>query len=63
MNQTVISYKDALIVSLPYSVDIIDPVTNKWTTAKSIQAAKWNITVWRRLCNEFVFAKGNLNLA
>lgn len=63
MTHLVISYKDALIVTRPGGVDIIDPLTNKWTTARSVHAAKWNVAVWRRLCREFTTAKGNLSLA
>jgi hypothetical protein len=54
MNPVFISYKKAIIVKRKDGVDIIDPVTNAWKPAKSIQAAKWNLTVWERLYETFM---------
>ena len=47
------SYKNMLVVQRQHSVDVIDPSTGKWYPARSLQAAKWNISVWQRLCREF----------
>lgn len=49
-----IEYKGATLVQWPDCVDIVDNETGKWRTAKSMHAAKWNLSVWQRLCKEFV---------
>lgn len=53
VSSNVVRYKDAMLVTWEDGVDIVDTVTGKWRTAKSMRAAKWNISVWRRLCQEF----------
>jgi hypothetical protein len=63
MKPTIINYQQAIIVPREDGVDIIDPETNCWCTARTIRAAKWNLTVWRRLCREFKLAKHSLKLA
>lgn len=46
-------YKGTMLVEWPDGVDIIDTTTGKWRTARTMRAAKWNISVWQRLCREF----------
>ena len=50
---TLVQYKDAYLVQYKDGVDIVDPVTGKTRWSKTMQAAKWNLSVWRRLCQEF----------
>lgn len=56
MRVELIPYKNALLVQRKNGVDIVDPVTKKWKSAKSLHAAKWNLSVWQRLCREFASA-------
>ena len=49
----VINYKNAYIVPMGDGVDIVDQTTGHWYRAKSVQAAKWNLSVWHRLRREF----------
>lgn len=50
-------YKGAYLVVHSTGVDIIDPETNSWKVSKSMRAAKWNLSVWRRLTREFRISK------
>lgn len=50
---TLVQYKDAYLVQYKDGVDIVDPVTGKNRWSKTMRAAKWNLSVWRRLCQEF----------
>lgn len=50
---TVVTYKDAFIAKFDDCVETVDIATGKKRISKSIRAAKWNISVWRRLCSEF----------
>ena len=53
MKQNVIEYKGAYIVSSEEGVDVVDMETGKWKAARTVQSAKWNLSVWRRLSKEF----------
>lgn len=48
-----IEYKGLTLVQWPDGVDIVDMATGRWRTAKTLRAAKWNVSVWQRLCREF----------
>ena len=50
---TLVEYKDAYLVQYKDGVDIVDPVTGKTRWSPTMRAAKWNLSVWRRLCQEF----------
>ena len=50
----IINYKGTVLVSRSdATVDVIDSATGRWFVAKNMRAAKWNASVWTRLCNEF----------
>jgi hypothetical protein len=55
MQPEVISYKDAILIQHQNGVDIIDPATQRWSTARNLQSAKWNLSVWKRLCSAFSY--------
>ena len=48
-----LTYKSMLLVPRNNGVDVIDQETGKWYQAHSLRAAKWNVSVWQRLCREF----------
>ena len=50
---TVSEYKDAYLVDWGKTVDVVDKQSGKWSTHSSTHAAKWNLSVWRRLSNTF----------
>lgn len=54
MTTDVIEYKKALLVQHDKGVDIIDPLTSRWTTVRNMRSAKWNLSVWLRLNKAFV---------
>lgn len=47
-------YKEMLVVQRKDCVDVIDRESGCWFTTHSVQAAKWNITIWRRLSKNLV---------
>lgn len=51
---SVITYKDAFIAKFDDCVETIDMATGKKRISKTVRAAKWNLSVWRRLSTEFV---------
>lgn len=55
-NSKLIEYKDAYIIEFPNGagVDTVDPKTGRTRTSKTVRAAKWNLSVWRRLSQEFL---------
>lgn len=50
---SITEYKDAYLVDWGNNVDVVDKATGKWSTHSSTHAAKWNLSVWRRLSNTF----------
>lgn len=46
---SVISYKDALLVTHAKGFDVMDIDTGRWYTTHSLRSAKWNAAVWSRL--------------
>lgn len=51
---SVIAYKDAFIAKFDDCVETVDMATGKKRISKTVRAAKWNLSVWRRLNTEFV---------
>ena len=53
LQSKVVEYKDAFLVQWDDGVDIVDHLTGKCRRARTMRSAKWNLSVWRRLCVEF----------
>ena len=51
---SVIAYNDAFIAKFDDCVETVDMATGKKRISKTVRAAKWNLSVWRRLNTEFV---------
>lgn len=49
----VVEYKDAFLVQWEDGIEIVDQLTGKRCRAPTMRAAKWTLSVWRRLCVEF----------
>ena len=54
-HEPIIVYKQMVIIPHETGVDLVNPVTGKWRTTKSVHAAKWHVGVSERMAKHFLF--------
>ena len=59
MTEGIEVYKGILLVPHKTGVDVVNPVTGKWRTAKSKHQAKWYVTLSARLHTQFSYLLSN----